>query len=156
MKPFLTLCGKEFNLRFKSTEFIKLTTRDHIHHDFPFQNGLNVDVNRFNPRGKHKRGGIYFIDKLVLARWLQYSGKTMHYVWEVHIPDDAQVYIEENGCFKADKINMKKLGTITEYLDKQSPITVIRMFDKTAHKLRFVKTWNNKTFILFILTSSIY
>jgi len=154
MKPLIALSGDQFNRRYNQTEFIKLTNKECCHNGLQFNQGMN-DVNKFNPNGKGQKGKIYFINKIYLAQWLQHT-KKMHYVWEIQIPNDASVYFEGNGCFKTDKIIMSKVGTITEYLSNQSPFTVIRMHDRTKHKIRFMKKFDKKTMICFILSSILY
>jgi hypothetical protein len=97
------LSGSEFNKQYPSTLFVKLTNETEIHNGFQFKTGLNIDVNKFNPIGECKFGGIYFceIDKARL--WFRYGYTICVNCRDVQIPDDAQVYIEYDK-FKADKL----------------------------------------------------
>lgn len=84
---------------------VKLTNETENHNGFQFQNGLNVDIVPFYPKGQCKRGGIYFIDADNINNWLSYNSNVgeMIHIRNVTIPDDARVYIKGEK-FKADKI----------------------------------------------------
>jgi hypothetical protein len=97
------LSGTEFNKRYPSTRFVKLTTESENHNGFQFKTGRNVDTVEFDPTGECKKGGIYFCEIDKIARWVHYSDKLCVNYREVIIESDAQVYIERDK-FKADKI----------------------------------------------------
>ena len=54
------LTGEEFNKFYCDTFFYKLTNETEKHHNFQYQDGLNVDTVEFNPVGKCSAGGLYF------------------------------------------------------------------------------------------------
>nr|QBK88685.1 MAG: hypothetical protein LCMiAC01_03630 [Mimivirus LCMiAC01] len=102
--------GKLFNKLFKDTILVKFTNEAEIHNGFKFEKGLNVDSIPFNPYGSCTPGGIYITEFDNAELWIDYNdnnnnsdNEPMHYCWTVTIPDDAQVYIEEDKL-KADQI----------------------------------------------------
>lgn len=113
-----TISGTEFNILYKDVNFVKLTSEDENHNDLQFHDGLNEDILPFYPHGACHAGGIYFIDEKVMKSWIYYNMKFMVYVRSVQIPDDAQVYIENNK-FKTDKIILGSRQNISEetYID---------------------------------------
>lgn len=82
--------------------FVKLTCDTEIHNGLKYKTGLNVDIRPFSPIGSCKTGGMYFIRKVDIKRWLYYSKKTMVWMRSVKIPDDAMVYVEPDK-FKCNK-----------------------------------------------------
>jgi hypothetical protein len=97
------LTGEQFNDKYRDHKFVKLTNKSEYHNDFQFQTGLNIDHIPFNPVGKCSAGGIYFTDINKYLLWLTYSCQPMHWTRDVIIPNDAQVYVENNK-FKCDRI----------------------------------------------------
>jgi hypothetical protein len=78
--------------------FYKFLSKNAIHYDFQYKQGLNVDINPFCPHGSCEKGGLYFADKMNILDYSTFGD----YICEVEIPDDAQVYVE--SCkFKCDK-----------------------------------------------------
>jgi hypothetical protein len=98
-----TLSGLEFKLLTQNKTIVKLFSKTKIHNDVEFKLGLNTDPVTFYPNDSCKRGGIYFIEKCNYAKWLDYNFNKMHYFSLITIPNEAQVYIEEDK-FKADQI----------------------------------------------------
>lgn len=103
MKPHTVCSGEKFNKLYKDISFVKLTNSNECHNGFRFKDGLNIDTVDFNPIEECRPGGIYFCFREDYERWTKYGCSQMFYIREVSIPDDAQVYCEENK-FKADKI----------------------------------------------------
>ncbi len=97
--------GANFNIITEGRAFVKLTNKDSAHNDFSFFEGINVDSVPFNPHDECTPGGIYFVEKKYFINWLQYNENTMEYVWDVKIPNDARVYVE-NYKFKSDRIEL--------------------------------------------------
>jgi hypothetical protein len=97
------LSGRDFNKRFPSTVFVKLTNETEIHNGFQFKTGLNVDIIEFNPTGQCKKGGIYFCEYDKMSMWIQYASTICVNYRIVKIPEDAKVYIEKDK-YKADKM----------------------------------------------------
>src|SRR5579872_3982327 len=88
------ISGHQFNRIFGEIEFVKLTNAIENHNNFQFQDGLNIDTIEFNPTKTCIAGGIYFVAKKYIHRWLEYNNNTMCYMRKVTIPNDARVYIE--------------------------------------------------------------
>src|SRR5579872_7515233 len=108
------LSGDAFNKIFSGINFIKLTNETENHHNFQFQDGLNIDTNKFAPYGSCKKGGIYFINENEAYDWICYDpdvGPMIH-MRKVIILIDARVYIEEH-TFKADKLILGPKERIT-------------------------------------------
>jgi hypothetical protein len=97
------LTGLEFNERFPTTIFVKLTNENENHNGYQFNTGLNTDTQNFDPTGECKKGGIYFCEDNKIGMWLHYNKTLCVNYRQVNIPDDAKVYIESNK-FKTDKI----------------------------------------------------
>lgn len=108
-----TITGKQFNQIFKGTKFVKLTNKKQIHNNFKFKNGLNVDINAFNPHNECTAGGIYFTDINKMKSWIYYRNDIMRHIRDVTLPDDAQIYVE-NDKFKADKMILGSKKEIRE------------------------------------------
>ncbi|AYV77921.1 MAG: hypothetical protein Edafosvirus2_100 [Edafosvirus sp.] len=104
----LRFTGYQFNILTKNLKFIKLTNKNEIHNNLPYGDGLNVDVLEFNTVQPCCPGGIYFIDKIDMNKWIRYGNKKMYWRRNVKIPDDAIVFIEYckkfGYKFKTDKI----------------------------------------------------
>ena len=90
-----TLTGEQFNELFSNKHFVKLTNDNCKHRDFEYKEGLNTDTIEFNPTEDCKAGGLYFTD---IDNWVSYDNDIgiIYYMWDVKIPDNATVYIEEN------------------------------------------------------------
>lgn len=85
-----------------SNRCFKLCRKNLVHHGFQYKEGLNVDHVPFNPKGQCRPGGLYFFVGIQILNWKKYVLDT-HWIFDVEIPDDAQVY-HEDGKSKADKI----------------------------------------------------
>ena len=91
-------------------KYYKILNKDEKHNGMQYKFGLNVDCKKFNPSGNCNPGGIYFAREDILA-FLGYG----HYIREVQLPEDAQVY-ENPGSpkkWKADKVVLGKKRKIT-------------------------------------------
>src|SRR3989339_451180 len=94
------LTGEEFNEKYKNYNFFKLLTKKLTHYEYTYKDGLNEDINEFNPTGESLEGGLYFTEKNKISMWAFY-----HYTFitKVMIPNDANVYIGTHE-FKSDKL----------------------------------------------------
>ena len=121
-----------FNNIFSGINFIKLTNETENHHNFQFQDGLNIDTNKFAPIGSCNKGGIYFIDEKEAYEWIWYNSDVgpMIHMRKVIIPSDARVYIEDHK-FKADKI-------ILGSREKISKNIYIQCFKKDHQNIEFI------------------
>lgn len=99
------ISGTEFNKLFNAVKFIKLTNANEIHHNFQFNDGLNIDVCDFCPQGVCLAGGIYFTEEKEAHNWIFYHPLIgpMKYMRKIEIPNDARIYIE-HYAFKANKV----------------------------------------------------
>jgi hypothetical protein len=149
------LAGHEFNKRFPSTVFVKLTNETELHNGFQFKTGLNVDIIKFDPTGECKKGGIYFCEYGKIAMWIRYNQTLCINYRIVTIPDDALVYIERDK-YKADKMilsdkkDIRRDKDMHELLDASAIMPLYFVIDQTeeickeavkqnAHALRYVK-----------------
>ena len=115
------LSGKDFNQRYQTDKFVKLTNELENHNGYQFETGLNIDSIPFNPSGECGTGGIYFCSREKMSMWLNYGYKPMIYVRWVSIPDDAVVYIEEDK-FKADRMILSERQKIDDFEEWKDPL----------------------------------
>ena len=154
------LTGKQFNSFYHNQIFVKLTNQSENHHGCHFQTGLNTDPMPFDPQGNCKPGGIYFCLMEKIPMWLNYSLLPMIYCRLVTIPDNAQVWVE-NDKFKADQIILgerQEIGDLTiwedseyclravktnmyalEYVKQQTPDICLEAVKKQGSALQFIK-----------------
>lgn len=85
------MTGAQFKSMY-NLKFVRLLTEDMIHNGFHWKLGTNVCEN-FCPVSKCGFG-LYFIQKRIMAEWLEYSGKKMYWKAKFTIPDHATVKIE--------------------------------------------------------------
>jgi len=93
--------GEEFNKQYKNYEFYKLLNENLKHFGFTYENGLNVDTNKFNSTEECSKGGLYFIEKNKIPMWIGHTN--YHFITKCFIPNDANVCVE-NDKFKSDKL----------------------------------------------------
>jgi hypothetical protein len=79
--------------------YYKIINEKHNHNGLQYKEGLNVDNVPFNPSGECNPGGMYFFKLKNLADFLHFGT----YIYEVTLPEDAQIYHEKRKS-KADKI----------------------------------------------------
>jgi ankyrin repeat protein len=86
-------------------DYYKILNEDETHHELKYQTGLNIDIQKFNPSGDCKPGGIYFSREDILA-FLGYGP----WIRKVTIPEDAQVYENPGNPkkWKADKVILEE------------------------------------------------
>ena len=106
--PYLT--GKQFNEKYKDTEFYKILQDNLTHYGFTYRQGLNIDTNKFNPFRKCQFGGLYFTTIDHILSFSNYGNK----ISLVRIPDDANVYAEKYK-FKADKIILSNITYLSDF-----------------------------------------
>ena len=150
----IELTGKEFNDQYKR-RFLKVMYDDHIHYDFEYKLGLNIDTKPFNPFGECSEGGLYFCDKTTLHLFWQNYDTTIAIVT---IPDDARVYVERNK-FKSDKLVIieflnfadisdsfwlellfdKKQSAALQYVENQTNDICVKAITQDASAIQFVR-----------------
>src|SRR3989339_1343955 len=96
--------GEEFNEKYKEYEFYKLLNKDLTHFEYTYKDGLNVDVNEFNPTGECLKGGLHFTEKNKIRMWIN----SYSFITKCIIPNDAKVYVETDefqiNRYKSDKL----------------------------------------------------
>ena len=97
------LSGKAFNEKTKGKVFVRFTNSSENHNGFQYKDGLNVDTEKFNPRGSCTGGGLYFCEGDQFTN--HYQNHT--YLRFVTIPSDAKVYVDHSK-FKANKFILGK------------------------------------------------
>jgi hypothetical protein len=139
----LMISGKDFNDKlandstfpFYKKELVKLTVENNIHNSFEFKLGLNVDPVPFNASGNCKKGGFYFTFSHCWSEWVSYRKEEfMYWMWDVKIPDDAQVYLESNTKIKADKFILENKRCI--YDDKERCMLAVK---HDGYAIKFIK-----------------
>lgn len=89
----MMLIGKEFNNQYADVTFVKLVNEKSIHNGLYFGEGFNICTEKIT---FDKSEGMYFCKNEDLTQWMNHNNKQMTYVFDVTIPDDAKVLIEEN------------------------------------------------------------
>ena len=97
--------GIEFNKMSKGTKFYKFFNNNLKHFSFEYKEGLNVNTESFNPNGLCSKGGLYFCEEDACYLYFDLYGTKLSLI---EIPNDAKVYIEQNG-FKTDRLIVKKI-----------------------------------------------
>ena len=128
------LTGKEFNEKYANTRFVKLTNKEENHNGYQFKDGLNIDTIPFNTKKECSAGGIYFCEFNNFVEYLNYGYNHMHFMRNVVISDDAQVFEEPNGKYKSDKIILLDKSVIFE--NKEICLEAVR---QNGCKLQYVK-----------------
>jgi hypothetical protein len=116
--------GNEFNQEFKDEIFVKLSPHDENHNGLIIKEGLVIDPIPFYPYGTCSEGGIYFINIKNIPDWIEYNHKCMVYFRYVTVPDDAEVYNEQNK-FKASKLILSKKHDLRTYIQKNKSILTL-------------------------------
>lgn len=131
---YTKISGFKFNEIYKGKKFYKFLNNNLIHHKFQYGLGLNVDVLSFNPNGKCLPGGLYFCEQDKCYKyWNHFDCR----VATIEIPDDANVYIEEDK-FKADQLTIKEI----KHFDEMDEDIWINILQKYGNGLRYI---NNQT-----------
>ena len=113
------LTGKAFNQQFINNVFVKLTNPSENHNGYQFKTGLNVDFREFNPTDNCEPGGFYFTEFDKMEKWIDNNEsdsdiyEPMVFCRKVIIPDEAEVYIEDNK-FKTDQFILGSRGYIKD------------------------------------------
>jgi len=85
------------------------------HHGLIYKEGLNTDINTFNPTGTCESGGIYFAREDILA-FINYGSK----LYEVE--PDKRIY--EENCYA---VKFKSPAVTLKYIGELKDINVIKM-----------------------------
>ena len=111
------ITGEKFNQLTKGLELVKLTNREEIHNGYKFEDGDNKDTVEFNSTGECQSGGIYFIDKQEIPKWIKYL-PAGYMIWyrKVSIPNNARVYVGWCMVYKSDIITLEPRQKISEEL----------------------------------------
>lgn len=89
--------GRKFKQVYKEQVFVKITNRNEKHKGMQYQDGLNIDINKFEPEGNN---GIFFCKLEDCYNFICYGEN----IRTLTIPNDAIVYDYGCGLFKADKL----------------------------------------------------
>jgi len=121
------LSGAEFNAT-NTRPLRKLTNEACCHNGFQYREGLNIDPIPLSHR-YCSAGGLYVTFEDCWYHWTAYrsnnpslenSLSTMDYIWDVDIPDDATVIVEDDTKIKATAIilsNRRPIKDLTEWKD---------------------------------------
>jgi len=112
--------------------------------------GLNeCKIHNYNNNyHQHVNGGIKFTDQTKWAEMKVYYITVSHY-WEVTIPDDATVYVEEHS-YKSDKIILSNRKTLKE-MEVWDNIDMCReLVKKEKDLVRFVKCFDEDEYLTFL------
>ena len=91
--------GMEFNQLLNGKKLYRFMTDDEKHQTFQYHEGLNIDINPFNPT--ETTCGLYFVTEDYVIGYLTFTRGL--YMREVMIPDDASVYTNFPEC-RADRL----------------------------------------------------
>lgn len=107
-----TITGKQLNKILGPMPLLKFMYDDDIHHGMYYVTGLNEDYLEFDNSDACKSGGIYVT---TLDNAQTYCDDYGLYARQVHVPDDAMVYVE-NDKLKCNKIILSERVLIKEML----------------------------------------
>lgn len=133
----MAINGFDFKQQF-GHRFYKFIKSDMKHYQFTYKLGLNVDTVPFNPTSTCKAGGLYFTNFANLANFQMYGSQ----IGIIEIPDDAQVYIEENK-FKSNKFILHKLIDIDNESDLKKMIDIESDFGSDDCKYQILTNVNS-------------
>ena len=104
INPHLT--GKEFNELFPNAKLRKKIHSNMTNHGFTFKIGINKDINEFKTDQHCCAGGFYITLEQFLDKFpdKEYGSD----IYEIRIPEEAKVYIEDTDKMKADPIEIVK------------------------------------------------
>jgi len=108
----MPISGTEFKKLYPNTTFYKLTNTSENHHNFQFKDGLNIDINTFDP-SLCCNGGLYFTELNNIGHWITYTD--IRYIREVEIVDDSLVCIEKRK-FKTNKFILKERILLKDFV----------------------------------------
>ena len=91
--------------------YVKLTTGDGVHNGYQYKEGLNCLNGKFNSKKICGPGGLYFCDEKDIGKWISYSDKVMHYIWDVTLLDDSKL-VDMGNKLKTDKFILQNKRTI--------------------------------------------
>jgi hypothetical protein len=72
-------------------KYYKIIKEDHIHHEYKFTKGLNVDSLPWNPDTDCEPGGFYFSDAENICGYVGYGP----WIYEIEIPEDVEIVKEK-------------------------------------------------------------
>ena len=98
------ISGKEFNNLLPDAKLRKRIKSDMVMNNFKYQIGMNTDTIKFNTKKDCCAGGLYFTNDVNLK---DFSAEIYGYdIYEIKIPDDSTVYIEDFNKAKASSIEV--------------------------------------------------
>lgn len=82
--------------------YFKVTNENECHHNFQYQDGLNVDTKPFNKYGSCCEGGLYFSDKANIHKFYHFG------VWirKVTFPVNDTYIVKDDSKWRANKLIM--------------------------------------------------
>lgn len=110
------------------TLYYKVLTSEMCHRGFQYQEGLNVDNQKFNPSGSCEGGGLYYTDLENLGIFLA----------AVQQDECALDYVKgqtSEVCLAA----VQKGGYMLEYVEEQTPEICLAAVNQDGLALEFVK-----------------
>lgn len=128
------LNGTMFNTLFSGKSFLKVLNNLLIHGNVKYKVGLNVDPVKFNPTGTCLGGGLYFTTEELISEYFSHG----EYIAVVLIPANARVYVDEFK-FKADRIEISQIMTMSDYFDKLSHETILKYITENPYLIEHVK-----------------
>lgn len=157
------ISGKEFNEKCKGIKFVKLTNSRCRANEVNLKEGLNESSFNTNPAPGKRYGGfsIHKFDDFGSNIFDMTKGELMEYMWDVEIPDDANVkrsvirtayfdkiilsnkrYIWDNNelCLEAVKKNYASL----QYVKNQTESLCLEAVKSNPYALSYVENKTDK------------
>jgi len=102
--------------------YYKVTNENECHHDFQYQDGLNVDTIPFSETGDCVPGGLYFTDIEHISQFFNYG----FYIREITLPESdkdlkiVKIEIENEPVkWRANKIILGKRWTLESFIEEK-------------------------------------
>jgi hypothetical protein len=100
------MTGRQLNELYPGIKLRKKIPENMIEDGFEYQEGINEDTIPFYPSGECEVGGLYCTTERYINDYpSNYFGYSMD-IYEVRIPDEAEVYIEGPHKLKADMLEI--------------------------------------------------
>lgn len=118
-------------------KFFKITNKDENHHGFQYHDGLNVLIDKFNPRGHCVKGGFYFTDINNILEFLSLG----IYLRLITLPTDDSEFkmvADSDDKWRANKIILGKRFNLSdpktfEYLETLGANIAVYAYDIFEH-----------------------
>jgi hypothetical protein len=136
-------------------KYVKLTTKDNIHNNFTYKEGLNTDHLPLNDK-ECEAGGLYFTDMDNWLDWVNYNNNEMYWIWDC---EPVGEIISFDNKYKAQSIILSNPRCIWNDVNFQSDAIKkynygFKHIDNPSEELKILAVGQNGSVIQFIKNPS--